>query len=310
MIKLILALVSFIASLFRKDQPAPQLEIAASVDEPETSSSTVSFEEAAEFDTVGPAPEDHEKITVGELVKLDRGEFLGGWWTHARQFPINKGRTGGLIKPTCTVVHTTDMMPGTMAPLLKRWRDVAGEGAGAHFLIGKQAAGVGDAVPTGGIVQMVPITRNGNHAGGKPNHGWFKTTAGKLIHPNLVAVGIEIDNAGRLTKSGGAWIYKPTGKVFAPESVFVDDHGRGWEKITDYQFLALESLLDALDGVLGTFEVGVTVVPNGDYKNAGIAYYAAASSSREVGHCSLDPNRKTDPGPQIMARLNARATRS
>lgn len=48
------------------------------------------------------------------------------------------------------------------------------------------------------MVQFAPITRNANHAGGK-THGWWYTRAGgrgRLIHPNTVAVGIELDNAG------------------------------------------------------------------------------------------------------------------
>src|SRR6185503_7235000 len=239
MMRLILAIVSFVVGLFRR-AGAPKLEIAAPVDQPETRSASTELEPAIEFDTVGPSEGSElaavTKPTVADIVRVDRGQFVGGWWNQARQFPIHKGRLGGNITAKCTVVHTTDMAPGTMAPLLKRWRDLAGEGAGAHFLIGKMAAGIGDAIPSGGIVQLAPITRNGNHAGGRPAHGWFKGKDGQLVHPNLVAIGIEIDNAGALTMRQGMWVHKDSGKVIPTADVHVDARGRGWEKITDYQW--------------------------------------------------------------------------
>lgn len=266
--------------------------------------------EAYEFDTAGPAKDEHPPVTAGDLVELDKGSFVGGWWTEARRFDINKGRLGGAIAPRCTVVHTTDMAPGTMAPLLKRWRDLAGEGAGAHFVIGKGSAGQQATIPTGGIVQLAPITRNGNHAGGaingKPSHGNFKTKAGKLIHPNTIAVGIEIDNAGRLVRKGGVWVHKDSGKIMPDAQVYVDTHGRGYEVVTNYQLLALEALLDALDATMPALESGMTVVPNGGYAENGVPE-ASLPWCREVGHWTLDPYRKTDPGPQVDVFLEARA---
>lgn len=266
------------------------------------------------FETAGPAADEHPIVTVGERVQLNRGAFVVGWWDQARRWDINPGRIGPAIAPKLTVVHTTDMAPGTFAALLKVWKRDAGPGSGAHFLIGKSSAGIGLEVPTGGIIQMVPITRNGNHAGGsrvvngkrEAWHGWFKTSTGALVHPNLVAVGIEIDNAGKLKRKGDAWVHNGTDKVIATADVFLDEHGHGWERITDYQFAALEALLDALDATMPAAEF--SIVPNGNYKAAGVEY-AAVTRSREVGHVTLDPNRKTDPGPQVMAWLRQRAAR-
>jgi len=261
--------------------------------------------EAFEFDTTGEVPQ-----RVDTRVTPDHGPlFKDGWWLHADRFDINKGRAGGAIVPWCTVVHTTDMAPGTMSALLKRWRELPGEGAGAHFLIGRAPNSTGNmtAIPTGGIVQMIPITRNGNHAGGPGGkHGWFKLPTGRLIHPNSVSVGIELDNAGRLMKKDGLWVHKDSGRVIP--DVFVDAHGRGYERITAYQMSALELLLDDLNAVLTTVPAGVTIAPNGTYKANGCPE-AELPTCREVGHWTLDPYRKTDPGSQVTEFLRARALR-
>ncbi len=275
---------------------------------------TVTGLEAFEFDTATTPGELDPKIAVGQIIAMDRGSFVKGWYTGARQWPIHVKRLGGTIAPRVTVVHTTDMAPGTMAALLKRWAEVPGEGAGAHFVIGKQAAGQESRVPTGGVVQLAPINRNGNHAGGSklidgkrvPSHGWFRTPAGKLLHPNSYAVGIELDNAGKLARQDGVWVHKDSGKVIPSSDVFLDARGRGWERVTDYQLLALGALLDALDATLERFEAGVTIVPNGSYAANGVPE-ASLPWVREVGHWTLDPTRKTDPGPQVDAWLELRA---
>lgn len=201
------------------------------------------------------------------------------------------------------VVHTTDMAPGTFNALVKAWQSKPGAGNAAHFLIGRNEAD--------GVVQFAPITRNANHAGGSPSHGWwkYKTPAGgKLVHPNTVAVGIEIDNAGKLrrvAKSGGRydWYYRDGEKfVFIPEDeVSVDERGQGWHTVTAYQRDALAQLLRDLHQCL---MIGPElIVPNGDYKQNGCPW--AEMTGRIVGHATLDPNRKTDPGPFVTAWLKA-----
>ncbi len=264
--------------------------------------------EAFEFDTVGGSDGVLPKTPPPPPPRVD---FLGGWWAGARRFDIHKGRLGGNTSPWATVVHTTDMVRGTMQPLLKRWRDAAGEGAGATFLIGREPEGVDEPIPRGGIVQLAPITRNSNHAGG-PTHGWFKLASGRLVHPNSVAVGIEVDNAGRLYNRGGGergaavWVHKDSGKVFPAGEVYIDTHGRGYEKLTAYQWTALETLLDVLDRTMLWPPEGVTVVPNGSYRDNGVPE-ASLPWCREVGHWTLDPTRKTDPGPEVDAFLEKRA---
>lgn len=259
--------------------------------------------EAFEFDTAGGAHFDEVGSVTRSESPSERSGFIEGWWGGVDRRPIHPGRIGGAISAWSTVVHTTDMAPGTFQALLKRWTATAGEGAGAHFLVGKTVSD--------GIVQLAPITRNANHAGGRPSHGWYKLAHGALVHPNNVAVGIELDNAGRLTKKwlgggGTVWVHKDSGKIFAPKDVFVDSHGRGYERVTEYQMHALEVLLDALDATLRPAPAGTTIVPNGSYAANGVPE-ASLPGVREVGHWTLDPNRKTDPGPQVDAFLELRA---
>lgn len=253
--------------------------------------------EAFEFDTAGVDP---VRETFTPRVS-ERSGFVDGWWGGVVKRPIHPGRIGGAINAWSTVVHTTDMAPGTFEALLKAWAKEPGRGAGAHFLVGK--------TEEAGVAQLVSILRNANHAGGAPSHGWYKLANGRLIHPNSVSVGIELDNAGRLDWQGRKWVHKDSGRVFAEDGVYVDSQHRGWERVTAYQLHALEVLLDALDAALPPPPVGTTIVPNGSYAANGVPE-ASLPWVREVGHWTLDPNRKTDPGPQVDAFLEQRAARS
>lgn len=219
--------------------------------------------------------------------------FVGAWWCEAKKKPAHPGRVGGAIRPKTMVVHTTDMMPNTFDSLVKAWTTTESSGACAHFLIGRDK--------TQGVVQFVPIYRNANHAGGKV-HGNYINTAG-LIHPNLVAIGVELHGAGLLTYKDGKWIHKDSGTTVAPSDVYVDSHHRGWQIITPYQFEMLEKLLRdiCLEGLPAT-----EVKPDASYESQGVAYYAACASSKVVGHVTLDPINKTDPGPQVMAWIRDR----
>ena len=253
--------------------------------------------ERFEWGNQGPYDDEHPFVPIGTRVQINQGEFKNGWYSEAKVFPTNPGRVGPPISPRSVVVHTTDCQPGSMPALLVNTQRARGDGGGYHFLIGKQPARNADDI-SGGIVQLVSILRNGNHAGGRPSHGWFKTKAGALIHPNTCTVGIELDNAGLLKKVNGKWIHTDSGREI--KDPFIDAKGRGWEWVTLYQLEALKKMLLALDAVMPKFEEGVTVVPNGTYKANGVYPEAIAPSVRVVGHFSLDPTRKNDPGPQVM----------
>jgi hypothetical protein len=242
--------------------------------------------------------------------------FVDGVLTVARQCPAHPTRVGAAITAKGIVVHTTDCGPGTMQGILKRWSLETGEGCAATFMIGRRAATpeelATEQFPSAGLAQMVPIDRNANHAGGSrkvngsfvPYHGNFEID-GHIVHPNTCTVGIEVDNAGRLIRSHGVWYHTDSGHTFADADVFVDDRGKGWERVTEYQLETLGKLIDALDEQLAHFPEGVKVLPNGDHDKNGVSW-AKTTQTRVVAHATLDPNNKTDCGPQIWAFLKAR----
>lgn len=239
--------------------------------------------------------------------EADGGEFVDGWWSLARRVDAHAGRVGGPIVASTVVVHTTDMAPGTMGTLVAAWKRSAGRGACAHFVLGR--------TPEDGIVQMIPITRNGNHAGGSklvdgklvPWHGDWRI-GGRLVHPNRVAVGIELDCAGHLGKRvpGKGWVHRDSGVVIPEPDVHVDAKKVGWHKVTDYQLEMLGRLLDDVGPELAPLPADAQVIPNGTYVENGVPWAAVEGLPRVVGHVTLNPNNKTDPGPQVMAWLAAR----
>jgi hypothetical protein len=250
-------------------------------------------------DTVGPADDEYPVVPVGEVLglieKQRKGMFIDGRWVDAAYKTMHSGRIGRGIVPQTLVVHTTDMRPGTFGALVTAWTTKAGRGNGAHFLIGK--------TKEDGVVQFAPITRNANHAGG-PNPGGFRVPgAAAVTNPNVVSVGVEIDNAGRLTKDKNGWYHRDTGYRFAAEDVYVDSKGRGWEKVTQYQIDMLKYLWQDLRPLLKPWPAGTVVVPNATYASQGVLYAASVSPSL-IGHASTNPINKTDPGPQVMALIN------
>jgi Putative peptidoglycan binding domain len=233
-----------------------------------------------------------------------------GWYFGAKRWDVHPRRLGGAIKPAGVVDHTMDMAPGTMAALLRAWAKSPTTGAGAHFVLGRRPATADELVsleaPGAGLVQIAPVYCNGNHAGGTPGHGWLQYPDGRKVHPNLKYIGIEIDCAGALQKNGGNYIHTSSGKIIPREDVFIDDKGRAWHKITDYQFEQIAKLHDALEAeVLEAFPAGTKIVPNGSYSLNGVTW-AVTPGVRFVGHVTLDPIRKRDPGYQFMAWLKNR----
>jgi hypothetical protein len=266
-----------------------------------------------EFGTQGPDEDEHPLITSSDHVRAKYGpRFDRGRYTLARQVTAHPGRIGPVIVPECTVVHTTDM-PNGFDELVKVWQTSPGRGSCAHFILGRN--------PDQGLVQMVPITNNGNHAGGPtvnghPIHGWWVTRAGKLLHPNTVSVGIEVHAAGRLYWAKGSKDvaeYIEDHKVKATFSrskgeVYVDALGRPWHAVNEYQLASLGALLVDLRAVMKES----TLVSRADAafikdRSQWDTSYALPDSNTLVGHVSLDPINKTDPGPQLMAYINANA---
>jgi hypothetical protein len=225
------------------------------------------------------------------------GVFNNGWWSLAQQLPAFAGRIGGVIAPFAVVVHTTDMVPETWNALLHNWTTQLGAGDCAHFIIGRDAAA--------GMVQLAPITNNANHAGGN-GHGSF--VAGQQSwHPNTVAVGIEVHCAGSVRQINGDWHLVENGAVqgaaIADEDVIADPQrpGRGWHKVTDYQYEQLGALLDGLENVLAALPVGCAAQSIEQPPAYGIF-----PTGRRVGHVSLDAAHRGDPWPPTCDWMRAR----
>src|SRR5215831_15402770 len=225
------------------------------------------------------------------------GVFKDGWWSLAQQRPAFPGRIGAAIQPFAVVVHTTDMTPETLDGLLHRWTTEAGLGDCAHFVIGRDA--------DSGLVQLAPITNNANHAGGS-GHGSF-VAGTQSWHPNTVSVGIEIHCAGAVRQVGGAWRLVdggvPQGAALPDEDVVPDPHrpGRGWHKVTDYQYEQLAALLDGLEGELSELPAGC-VARSIEQPPA----YGVFASGRMVGHVSLHAAQRGDPWPPTCDWMRAR----
>lgn len=245
----------------------------------------------ADAATAGPPLEEHPAVPP----VADAPSFTSGVWWHARRIACHPGRMGGAIHPFAIVVHTTDMLPGEWDALLTAWTTKAGEGACAHFLIGRDEAE--------GVVQFVPINRNGNHAGG-PGSGRF-VVAGAEVHPNLVTVGIEVHCAGGVRLVNGAWRLVEGGVAHGaaiPASDVTPDPqrpGRGWHHVTDFQREQLFALLADLDAVLAPIPAGTTTRAFGEVP----APYSVMPPGRIVTHAQLDPVHRADPWPPLCDEL-------
>lgn len=232
---------------------------------------------------------------------------VAGWYPRARRLTAHPLRVGDSITACTFVIHTTDMMKNTWDGLLQRWHEEPGEYAAAHWLIGQ--------TPEQGLVQMISALRNGNHAGGSrivngarvPYHGNYQLPNGRLVHPNTYALGVEVHNPGYLgRRTSKGWVHKDSGAVIPDADVFVLPDGRGWAKVTDYQMGELNRLYRAVKRFLSPAPAGIAVAPNGTYA-ANNAAWAVTKSARVAGHATLDPNNKTDPGPELVAWINSLA---
>lgn len=226
--------------------------------------------------------------------------IIAGHWSPAVYKLANPARIGQFINVASVVVHTTDTYPGGFKAIVNSWTKTVGAHNCAHFLIGRSE--------DDGTVQFVTMNNNANHAGGI-KHGWYRRAKdGMLLHPNEWSVGIEIDNAGRVYASNTSsdFVHKDTGKHINKEDVYTDKvHGHHWHKITDYQKTTLRNLMD---DILSRAEKTrfkkdqVVIVSNGSYKD-NLAEWAAPWRPDVVGHATLDPYNKSDPGPEIMGLL-------
>ncbi len=121
--------------------------------------------------------------------------------------------------------------------------------------------------------------------------GWMcdpasKVSAHLVIDRTRCAIGIELDNAGKLERRDGGW--RSTAGVAIPDAdVVVATHATetepaGWHRFTPVQLAALDAVV--------------------------LALHAAYPIEAILGHDEIAPGRKLDPGPAFpIAALRARA---
>lgn len=224
--------------------------------------------------------------------------WTNGFYSGATRHDAHPGRIGPPIEACAIVVHTSDTPPEAWAGVLRRIQTEVGAHDDAHFWIGRDESE--------GVMQAVSIGRNAEHAGG-PFHGVFVDAKGRAFHPNDVAIGIEMNCAGGVQKIDGAWRFvenRQASGLPIPDFEVVPDParpGRGWHRITDYQYQKLGEIIDALELVMNKPPIGLVARSPSQTPSAW-----AVGNGNIVGHCSLDFKDRSDPWPPTMTWLRDR----
>jgi len=179
--------------------------------------------------------------------------LLEGTGVVYRESP-NHGGSFGPGLPDTIIIHFT---AGESAQASVDWLCNPKSKASAHLVIGRD----------GSITQLVPFDRIAWHAG--------KSAYQERVGFNKYAIGIEIDNAGRLRKSGSqytAWF----GKAYPEEEVVEAVHRNEsqtsyWHRYTNEQIAIVRDICSLL---VDTYPI-----------------------SSILGHEEIAPGRKVDPGP-------------
>lgn len=179
---------------------------------------------------------------------------------------------GRVIVPRFLIIHYT---AGSSAAGTIAWCCDPASRVSAHLVIARD----------GSITQMVQFNREAWHAG--------RSRWGSLSGLNHHSIGIELDNAGQLIRSGGKWVSPLTRRDYPDSEVTVCTHKHdppgtqpcGWHAYTPQQIEA-------------TLECGVALIKR--YRLVDV-----------LGHDDIAPGRKRDPGPDfpiesVRARLLGR----
>lgn len=164
---------------------------------------------------------------------------------------------GGRIEPALIVVHDTAdrLQPDDTISWFRNPKSKVS----AHFVVGRD----------GSVTQMVPCDRAAWHAG--------KSSWKGRASCNNFAIGIEIDNPGKLTRVGDhavAWFGEKFPLTQCAEMT-TSAHGRGWWlRYTEAQLEAVRELIKALAAAYPT----ITDV---------------------AAHWEISPGRKVDTGPHF-----------
>lgn len=168
--------------------------------------------------------------------------------------------------PKLIVIHYT---AGPSLVQAVDWLSNPQSKASAHVVIGRD----------GTIAQIVPFNRIAWHAGVSEWNG--------MRNLNQYAIGIELENAGRLTQHGERW-RAWFGQEYTQEDVLVANHknentSSGWHLYTPTQIQV-------------TMEVCLCLAQ-------------AYNITDIIGHDDISPGRKSDPGPAFpMGSFQSRLT--
>ncbi len=165
------------------------------------------------------------------------------------------GNMGGTLDPKYLIMHYT---AGLTLSGAVTWFTNPDAKASAHITIGRD----------GEIVQQVPFNRIAWHAG--------KSQWNSLAGMNGYAIGIELVNAGKLSRRGdGTWV-NWADNIIPDSEVIVATHknetqSAGWHIFPKIQLDVAVDVANALNQHYGFYDL--------------------------LGHEDVSPNRKVDPGP-------------
>lgn len=171
------------------------------------------------------------------------------------QFVLSPNHGIGLIEKAFIIIHFTE---GQSLQAAVTWLTNPASKVSSHLVIGRD----------GEVVQLLPFVTTGWHAGVS---AWEKYT-----NLNAYSVGIELDNAGMMKRSGNQWV-SAFGKVYPESELLIAAHKNnpgvvyGWHKYTDIQLKTTAQVVAALIHTYGFREI--------------------------LGHDDIAPKRKWDPGP-------------
>ncbi|MDP6344656.1 MAG: N-acetylmuramoyl-L-alanine amidase [Alphaproteobacteria bacterium] len=181
----------------------------------------------------------------GHLLQSDAGEAV--------PFERSPNQSAGL-SPKYLIIHYTagSSAESSIGHMLK-----PSAKASAHLVVARD----------GVISQLVPFNRVAWHAGRSQWHG----TVGLNRH----AIGIELDNAGKLEWQGNQW-RSWFGRSYPEDEILVaahkhEDRDCGWHVYTEAQLMAVTEAAQAIMDHYSLLDV--------------------------LGHDDIAPNRKRDPGP-------------
>lgn len=171
------------------------------------------------------------------------------------KFLASPNHGAALQEKAFIVIHYTE---GQSFQAAVSWLTSPSSQVSSHLVIGRN----------GEVAQLVPFNIIAWHAGA--------STWNSYSSLNQYSVGIELDNAGMMKRSGNQWI-SYFGKVYPDSEVLVAPHKAypsvmyGWHKYTDIQLKTAAEVAAALVRIYGFREI--------------------------LGHDDIAPKRKWDPGP-------------